>query len=376
VVIGDPGEGDPSQHVLKDQILAVSNKRDINFVVISSDVVYPSGAMKDYERKFFLPFKGLTKPVYAIPGNHDWYDALDAFVATFYTPEAARRAIEARARSDLKLTGTTSGVIEELVHQASFLRKEYQLPTGYQNAPFFQVSNDYFVLLTIDTGVRRRVDSLQLAWIKSVLEASKGKYVMALLGHPFYAIGEYQGNLSPDFRRLHELLRAYKVPLIMAGDTHDLEYYRELPQNGDGHTMHHFVNGGGGAYLSIGAAMAPVDSRPTEDWAIYPARQPLIEKIDSLTPTWKYPAWVWLKQYNGYPFSAELLSAAFDYNQAPYFQSFMEIRVERSRNRIRLIPYGIHGQLRWSDFEYGGMGKPASALVDGFAEWVFPMKIQ
>ena len=86
VVVGDPGEGDPSQHVLKDQILAVSNKPDIKFVVISSDIVYPSGAMRDYERKFFLPFKGLTKPVYAIPGNHDWYDALDGFAATFYTP--------------------------------------------------------------------------------------------------------------------------------------------------------------------------------------------------------------------------------------------------------------------------------------------------
>jgi len=376
VVIGDPGEGDPSQLVLKDQLLAVSNKPDISFVVISSDVVYPSGAMRDYERKFFLPFKGLTKPVYAIPGNHDWYDALDAFVATFYTPEAARHAIEARVRSDLKLTSTTTEVINNLVDQASFLRKEYQIPTGYQDAPFFQVSNDYFVLLTIDTGVRRRVDTLQLAWIKSVLEASKGKYVMALLGHPFYAIGEYQGDMNPDFRGLHELLRAYRVPLIMAGDTHDLEYYRELPQNGDGHTMHHFVNGGGGAYLSIGAAMAPVDSRPTQDWAIYPARQPLIQKIDSLTPNWKYPAWGWLKQYNGYPFSAELLSAAFDYNQAPYFQSFVEMKVERSRNRIRLIPYGIHGQLRWTDFEYGGKGKPASAHVDGFAEWVFPMDFQ
>jgi 3',5'-cyclic AMP phosphodiesterase CpdA len=375
VVIGDPGEGDPSQHILKDQILAVSNKPDINFVVISSDVVYPSGAMRDYERKFFLPFKGLTKPVYAIPGNHDWYDALEAFVATFYTPEAAKRALEARVRSDMKLSSTTTGVIEELVKRASFLRKEYRLPTGYQDAPFFQVSNDYFVLLTIDTGVRRRVDSLQLAWIKSVLEASKGKYVMALLGHPFYAIGEYQGDMNPDFRGLHELLRAYKVPLIMAGDTHDLEYYKELPQSGDGHTMHHFVNGGGGAYLSIGAAMAPVDSRPTKDWAIYPARQPLMQKIDALTPNWKYPAWVWIKQYNGYPFSAELLSAAFDYNQAPYFQSFMEIKVERSRKRIRLIPYGIHGQLRWSDFEYGGEGKPASAHDDAFAEWVLPMDV-
>ena len=373
VIIGDPGEGDPSQHVLKDQILAVSNKPDIRFVVLSSDIVYPSGAMKDYERKFFLPFKGLTKPVYAIPGNHDWYDALDAFVATFFSPEAAKKAIEARVISDLKVTTRTPKAIESLVSQASYLRKEYQLSTGHQNAPFFQISNDHFVFLSIDTGVRRKMDSIQLAWVKSVLEASKGKYVMVLLGHPFYAIGEYQGNMNPDFRAIHDLLRAYKVPLIMAGDTHDLEYYKELPQNGDGHTMHHFVNGGGGAYLSIGAAMALAGSRPTKDWAIYPAREPLMQKIDSLTPRWKYPAWVWLKKYNGYPFSAEWLSAAFDYNQAPYFQSFLEIKMEKSRNRIRLIPYGIHGQLRWSDFEYDGMTKPANADEDSFVEWVLPM---
>jgi len=373
VVIGDPGEGDPSQHILKDQILKVSNKPEVKFVVISSDIVYPSGAIKDYERKFFLPFKGVTKPIYAIPGNHDWYDGLDGFTSTFFTPQAAKLAIEARVRSDLKLTGATPKNIDRMIQQISFLRKEYQLPVGYQAAPFFQVSNKYFVLLTIDTGVLRRVDATQLAWIKSVLDSSKGKFVMAVLGHPFYAIGEYQGNMNPDFKALHDLLREYKVPLVMAGDTHDLEYYKELPQNNDGHTMHHFVNGGGGAYLSIGAAMAPTDSRPTKDWAIYPSREPLMNKIDSLTPRWKYPAWVWLKKYNGYPFSAEWLSAAFDYNQAPYFQSFMEIKIERSKNRIRLIPYGIHGQLRWSDMEYGGLGKPASAVDDDFAAWAFSM---
>jgi hypothetical protein len=196
---------------------------------------------------------------------------------------------------------------------------------------------------------------------------------MALLGHPFYAIGEYQGDMNPDFRAIHDLLRKYKVQLVMAGDTHDLEYYKEMPQNGDGHTMQHFVNGGGGAYLSIGAAMAPVDTRPTEDWAIYPSREPLMHKIDSLTPRWKYPAWVWLKKYNGYPFSAEWLSAAFDYNQAPYFQSFMEIKVEKSRNRIRLIPYGIHGQLQWRKMEYGGKGKPVSVGEDDLVQWTLPM---
>ncbi len=371
VVVGDPGEGDASQLVLKDQILAVAEKPEVKFVVISSDIVYPSGAMKDYERKFFLPFKGVRKPVYAIPGNHDWYDALDAFAATFYTPEAARRAMEARIRSDRKLSSTTSEVIDGLVAQATFLRNAYQLPTGYQNVPFFQISNDHFTLLAIDTGVRRQVDSLQLAWIRSVLEASKGKFVMALLGHPFYAAGEYQGNFNPDFEALHELLRSYKVPLVMAGDTHDLEYYRESPAVGA--VMHHFVNGGGGAYLSMGAAMAPEAGRPTTDWVTYPAREPLMQKVDSLTPMWKYPAWAWVKTYNGYPFSAEWLSAAFDYNEAPYFQSFMEIVVEQSLRRVRLLPYGIHGRLRWSDFDHGGLGMPASAQEEDFAEWILPM---
>jgi uncharacterized membrane protein HdeD (DUF308 family) len=374
VVVGDPGEGDPSQLVLKDQIVEVTNKPDVRFLVISSDVVYPSGAMKDYERKFFLPFKGVTKPIFAIPGNHDWYDALEGFAATFYTPSAAVNAMEARINADLHITSTQKQDISKLVRQAGFLRQAYQLPVGFQNAPFFQVSNAYFVLLTIDTGVRRRVDSVQLAWIRSVLEATKGKYVMALLGHPFYAIGEYQGNMNPEFRALHRLLRDYRVPLVMAGDTHDLEYYRELPQNGDGHTMYHFVNGGGGAYLSIGAAMAPPESRPTADWANYPSRDPLIRKIDSLTPSWKYPAWVWTKKYNGYPFSAEWLSAAFDYNQAPYFQSFMEVKVEKSRNRIRLIPYGNKGRLRWDDFNYGGKVRPEGAADHDYAEWILPMK--
>ena len=61
----------------------------MRFVVISSDVVYPNGSMTDYEAKFWLPFKGVTKPVYAIPGNHDWYDALEAFAATFLEADAA-----------------------------------------------------------------------------------------------------------------------------------------------------------------------------------------------------------------------------------------------------------------------------------------------
>ncbi|HEX5667971.1 MAG TPA: metallophosphoesterase [Chitinophagaceae bacterium] len=374
VVVGDPGEGDASQLVLKDMIQKVTEKPDVKFLVISSDVVYPSGAMKDYERKFYMPMKGISKPVYAIPGNHDWYDALEGFAANFYDSAAARKAMQARIDKDLNISSTTQENIDEMIDKAQFLRNEYRVPTGHQQAPYFQVSNEQFVLLCIDTGVKRQLDSLELVWVKQVLENSKGKFVMALLGHPFYAIGEYQGSLNPEFQKLHELLRSYKVPVVMAGDTHDLEYYIETPKNNDGHTMHHFVNGGGGAYLSIGTAMAKAEKMPTSDYAFYPRHDPLVKKIEANTSWYKYPAWWYTRKFDGWPFSAEWLSAAFDYNVAPFFQSFMEIRVEKSTSKVRFIPYSQHGRLTWGDITSTQGSRPNGVGMNDMVEWILPLK--
>ena len=139
IVIGDTGEGDASQHILRDQLLSVANHPDVRFVVISSDVVYPVGSMNDYEAKFWLPFKGVTKPVYAIPGNHDWYDALEAFAATFLDARSAHLAMRARVESDLRFTSTTDERIAQLIGHAGWLRKQYEVPTGFQRAPFFEI---------------------------------------------------------------------------------------------------------------------------------------------------------------------------------------------------------------------------------------------
>ena len=136
--------------------------------------------MKDYEKKFWLPFKGVTKPVYAIPGNHDWYDALEGFIATFYEPAAAKKAMYERLKSDLKISSTTPNKIDEMIARTDEWRKEYEVPTGFQKAPYFQVSAGNFVFITIETGVLRQIDSLQLKWLTNVLEASKGKFVMAV----------------------------------------------------------------------------------------------------------------------------------------------------------------------------------------------------
>jgi 3',5'-cyclic AMP phosphodiesterase CpdA len=369
VVIGDPGEGDASQWVLTNQLASVAARSEVRFVVVSSDVVYPTGAMRDYESNFWLPFKGVSKPVVAIPGNHDWYDGLDAFAATFFDEASARSALRARITADRGISATTPQRVDALIAEARRLRTAYGVPTGMQQAPYFQLQTPQFALIAVDTGVLRRVDTVQIAWLRAALEAARGKFKLVLLGHPFYAAGENAATSRPDFAALHALLREHEVDVVMGGDTHDLEYYIE---RGGSRPMHHFVNGGGGAYLSLGAALAPRERMPVPDWAHYPATAPLVAKIEANNSALKAPFWWWTRHLGGWPFSAEWLSAAFDYNTAPFFQSFIEVRVEPTQGRVRLVAHGPNGPLQWADLERS----PSLAAIgapDEAAEWSFAL---
>jgi len=371
IVIGDTGEGDASQHVLRDSLLRAANMADVRFVVVSSDVVYPTGAMKDYESRFWLPFKGVTKPVYAIPGNHDWYDALEGFVATFFDHDSARLAMKARIAADGGVSSTTDRRIEELIQRADFLRRQYGVPTGAQNAPFFQVQTPTFALIAVDTGVLRGVDVEQFAWLRAALEASRGKMVMAVLGHPFFAGGHDVAHDDEEFMAVRNLLRAHRVRIVMAGDTHDLEYYEEALNGASGPvTVHHWVNGGGGAYLSFGSALAWPARPDLATWAYYPNQASVVEKIHTYTPWWKWPAWVWTRSFGAWPSSAEWLSAMFDYNVAPFFQSFVVVTVDPSARRIVIRPWGIRGPLTWSDVDRSPALMPPGSTAAQAVEWV------
>jgi hypothetical protein len=130
----------------------------VKFLVVSSDVIYPAGSMQDYETNFYLPFQGFAKPIYAIPGNHDWYDALEGFNANFLEPKAAGAAMEARVEVDLGLTSTNARRIDNLVTDAARLRRLYGVQVASQRAPFFELQTADFALLAIDTGILRTVD--------------------------------------------------------------------------------------------------------------------------------------------------------------------------------------------------------------------------
>jgi Calcineurin-like phosphoesterase len=372
VVIGDTGEGDASQHVLRDQLLTVTAHEAVKFLVISSDVVYPNGEMHDYEDKFWLPFKGITKPVYAIPGNHDWYDALEAFSATFFDPAAARLSIRARVEADLRVSSTTNGRIDSLIREAGRLRSEYRVPTGSQRAPFFEVQNDQFALIAVDTGVLKRIDPAESEWLQGALTRARGKFTMVILGHPFFAAGANVTSDNKEFAHLKARLRDHGVSIVMAGDTHDLEYYEEATRVGES-PVHHFVNGGGGAYLSFGTPLAWPETPPTPKWAHYPGKDAVVAKIETTTPWWKWPAWWWTRHMDGWPFSVEFMSAIFDVNGAPFFQSFLEVHVESSQRRVRILPYGVHGPLTWGVLSVAAGLRPPGATDQTPVEWIIPM---
>jgi hypothetical protein len=103
------------------------------------------------------------------------------------------------------------------------------------------------------------------------------------------------------------------------------------------------VNGGGGAYLSIGGALGWPDEPPTQAWAFYPAPEAVRAKLDAETPWWKWPMWAWTRRFGTWPVSTETLSGIFDFNHAPFYQSFVEVRVERSKRRVVFALHGVSG---------------------------------
>jgi hypothetical protein len=138
--------------------------------------------------------------------------------------------------------------------------------------------------------------------------------------------------------------------------------------------VHHFVNGGGGAYLSFGTALAWPDHPATSQWAFYPRTDQVRSKIRANMTALKWPLWWWTDALRAWPFSVEWLSAAFDFNVAPFYQSFVEVRVEPSARRVRVLPYGGAGRLRWSDLQHSADLLPAGATGSDLAEWSVPFR--
>jgi hypothetical protein len=210
VVFGDSGTGGQNQLDIAIQMLRVKP----DFGLITGDIVYPSGAAEDYDKKYFSPYSDIISSVcfYPTMGNHDYRTSkgkpyLDAFVL----PE--------------------------------------NNPAGTEKYYSFDYGNAHFVCIDSNLPIGGQEEIAQFEWLRMDLSSTKSLWKFVFLHHPPYS-SSHRGSEMPIRERYCPLFEEYSVDIVFCG--HDHCYERTIRINDffpskDG--VIYIVTGGGGARL-------------------------------------------------------------------------------------------------------------------------------
>lgn len=203
-------------------------------VVFGGDQVYPSASREDYQRRLVAPYRaafGVRAPgcypdVFAIPGNHDWYDGLVSFSRVFCSREP--------------FAGPGSARATELGHGCDTpQRRSYfalKLPHGWW-------------LLGTDVQLKSDLDGPQLNYFKSVVNAmGPDDRVILCVAEPHWL---HPKRAKEGIRReeqtaldvLESQVLGDRVHVFLAGDVHHYKRY------GSEDGIQKITAGGGGAFL-------------------------------------------------------------------------------------------------------------------------------
>lgn len=274
LMLGDTGEGDASQYHVVRPLLARSE--GISFTWIVSDVVYPAGDVDDYEDKFFVPYRQLPGPIYAIPGNHDWYDGLQGFMALLCNANPGLRSPDDSARGwKQKLRGLVWRQPRSLSAERLDELRRLRSSASKQSAPYFAVELKDLLLVGIDTGIRGVIDADQAAWLRRVSAVPKDKILVT--GKPLVVNGERRTiGISGSDRTVNEIVAdpGHRYIATIAGDIHN--YQRYPVRSADGRLLQHIVTGAGGAYTKATHTISEVTVEgcgcDEADFRCYPLR--------------------------------------------------------------------------------------------------------
>ena len=277
-LLGDPGEGDASQYVVVPVLDRVA--RDTDFAVLCSDVVYPAGGVQAYADRFYRPYADYPGPIYALPGNHDWYDGLAGFMTTFCDapPDAgAPRPVFTgswwrRLLCRLLWRPAPSATAEEVADMRWYRDAESQ--QGGQPGPYCAIDAGPVRLVLIDTGIDGHIDRDQAEWLREISAGDRPKIL--LTGRPIYTYARRQDSPIEGGGDVNEIVTdpEFNYVACIGGDDHNYQRYPVLQR--DGRTIQYLVAGGSGAYLSATHQIPNVDRLAPavheEDFRCYPLR--------------------------------------------------------------------------------------------------------
>jgi len=195
-----------------------------NLLIMGGDQVYPTPGTNGYAERLIGPFRAARSfvasnppSVFAIPGNHDWYDGLSAFLKLFCQP------------------GRWIGAWQTRQERSYFAIK---LPHNWW-------------LWGIDIQLCADIDSPQQEYFRRVAteKAAKGDKIILCTAEPAWVYPAYKRNKQP-LKNFEVFCQKYirdpelELALTLTGDLHHYASYRGV-EDGDWK----ITAGGGGAFL-------------------------------------------------------------------------------------------------------------------------------
>ena len=278
LLLGDTGEGDASQYALL--ALLAHFGRDTDFMVICSDVIYPAGEVEEYENKFFHPYRDYKAPIYALPGNHDWYDDLRGFMFHFCGRESPpqrpkpSRFSRARLRERLWRRNQRPPDPARVARMRALRSRPEQQAT--LPGPYYVIETGPIELVAIDTGIVSGIEGPQGDWLRTVSRSPKPKIL--LTGRPIYVDGEHRPCKIDGGRSgtVDAIVRDPDCNYIAAigGDIHN---YQRYTVDVGGRALQYIVSGGGGAFMHATHKIPNIDDSNLQglresDFRCYPLR--------------------------------------------------------------------------------------------------------
>jgi hypothetical protein len=231
-------------------------------LILGGDMVYPTASREEYDNRFLYPFEEAAKrtagdpaampDLYAIPGNHDWYDGLSAFFNLFCRRRIAGPGAVGINRPGRKIAGRPTKQTRSYF--------AIQLPGGWW-------------LWGTDSQLKGYIDQPQIDFFQFVASnwMEDNSKLILCVGMPNWAYVDerrpdkefstfsYLERLAGMARRPHTAeeqeagetgtrAKNHQLRLVLTGDSHHYSRFEE-PRSDGQDPVQYITCGGGGAFL-------------------------------------------------------------------------------------------------------------------------------
>lgn len=199
-----------------------------DILIMGGDQCYPQATREEYKHRLLMPFgwafsvANPDRKLFAIPGNHDWYDGLNAFDGLFCS-------------SRDRLSSAKGNVIGGWQCQQHRSYWAIRLPYNWW-------------IWGADIQFSKYLDTAQVSYFEAMADQMHpGDSLIICLAEPSWMIRDMQGiDEEENFFKITSIARARgaNIVAVIAGDWH--HYNRYYAHELD---VHFITSGGGGAFL-------------------------------------------------------------------------------------------------------------------------------